>query len=300
MTDASSIRLAAGDLAATILPDRGMLIASLRHCGVELLRRIDNLDEAAKAGSTAGIPLLYPWANRLSGMSYRFAGREVSLDRASPLLHFDSNGLPIHGVPWSKLAWSVTAQRSDRVAAMFDWTGRDLEAIFPFPHRLEMEMALAPNDLTVTVKVIAANAGPVPVSFGFHPYLGIADVARANWRLRLPAMRRLAFDGRRIPTGAESPFGPFDEELGDRDLDDGFALAGECATLSVVGGGRRISIMLGSGYTHAQVYAPRGKDLIALEPMTAPTNALVGGRGLRSVALGESFSASFSVVVEAR
>ncbi len=38
---------------------------------------------------------------------YKKAGPEVVLDAASPLLHFDANGLPIHGVPWSHLAWDV-------------------------------------------------------------------------------------------------------------------------------------------------------------------------------------------------
>ena len=82
-----------------------MLVASLKHDGVELLRRIDDLESAAAKGSTAGIPLLYPWANRLDGLRYRAAGREVALDPKSPLLHFDGNGLPIHGVPWSQLTW---------------------------------------------------------------------------------------------------------------------------------------------------------------------------------------------------
>ena len=102
-------RLSAGDLEAVFLPDRGMLGASLCWRGVELLRRIDDLEAAAAKGSTTGIPLLHPWANRLEGLRYRAAGRQVVLDPASPLLHFDDHGLPIHGVPWTKLAWEVTA-----------------------------------------------------------------------------------------------------------------------------------------------------------------------------------------------
>ena len=60
--------LAAGDLEATLLPQQGMLVASLRHRGVELLRRIENLEKAAASGSSAGIPLLHPWANRLASL----------------------------------------------------------------------------------------------------------------------------------------------------------------------------------------------------------------------------------------
>ena len=88
MISSEGVRLVAGDLEAVFLPRLGMLGASLRWRGVELLRRIEDLEAAAAKGSTAGIPLLHPWANRLEGLRYRAAGREVVLDPASPLLHW--------------------------------------------------------------------------------------------------------------------------------------------------------------------------------------------------------------------
>jgi len=60
MTDGEN-KLVAGELEAIFLPRRGMLGASFRHRGEELLRRLENLEAAAAKGSTAGIPLLYPW-----------------------------------------------------------------------------------------------------------------------------------------------------------------------------------------------------------------------------------------------
>ena len=51
------------------------------------------------------------------------------------------------------------------------------------------------------------------------------------------------------------------------------------------------------GYPFAQLYAPPGEDLIAWEPMTAPTNALLSGDGLRLLAPGESLTASFAIAV---
>src|SRR5215831_19258585 len=126
--DPSARTIVAGNLEAVFLPRHGMLGASLRHQNVELLRRIEDLGAAAAKGSTAGIPLLHPWANRLAGTRYRAAGREVKLDPASPLLHLDEHGLPMHGVPWSLLAWEVSDARPDRLTAHLDWTLSDLLA----------------------------------------------------------------------------------------------------------------------------------------------------------------------------
>jgi len=297
LNDPSARTLVAGDLEAVFLPGHGMLGASLRHRGMEMLRRVEDLDGAAASGSTAGIPLLHPWANRLSGFRYRAAGREVNLDPSSPLLHLDAHGLPMHGVPWCRLAWELTEARQDFLAARLEWTRSDLLAVFPFPHRLEMAATLRPDGLTLETTLIASSEGPVPVSFGYHPYFGLPD-PRAQWRLDLPAMRRLVLDPRGIQTGDEVPFDGLDAQLGELAFDDGFALMAEQASFSIAGAARRITVEFLEGYLYAQIYAPKDKDYIALEPMTAPTNALTSGRGLRLVKSGEQFRAVFRIRVD--
>ena len=292
-------RLCAGDLEAVFLPQRGMLGASLKHRGVELLRRLDDLEAAAAKGSTAGIPFLHPWANRLAALDYSAAGRTVALDAASPLLHLDAHGLPMHGVPWARLAWTVVAQEPSRLVAELAWDRAELLAVFPFRHRLSMTAALDAGGLTLETVLVASGDGPVPVAFGFHPYVGLPGLARGQWRLTLPAMRRLALDADAIPTGEEEAFGASDATLGDRSFDDGFALDADWALFRLAGGGLRISIELLEGYRYAQVYAPKGQDFIALEPMTAPTNALRSGRDLTVVEAGGRFRSAFRVGVAA-
>ena len=298
LNDPSVRTLIAGDLEAVFIPGHGMLGASLRHRGVEILRRVEDLEGAAVKGSTVGIPLLHPWANRLAGPRYRAAEREVVLDPSSPLLHFDEHGLPMHGVPWSLLAWQLAEARQDFLVAQLEWTRSDLLAVFPFRHRLEMAATLRPDSLSLEATLIASPEGPVPVSFGFHPYFGLPDLPRANWKLELPAMRKLVLDRRGIPTGDEKPFGGFNAKLAESSFDDGFALMEEHTSFSVAGATCRVSVDLLAGYRYAQVFAPQDKDYIALEPMTAPTSALTSGRGLRFVPPGERFQAVFRIRID--
>ena len=297
LNNPSAHTLVAGDLEAVFLPGHGMLGASLRHRGVEILGRVEDLAAAAAKGSTAGIPLLHPWANRLAGSRYRAAGREVNLDPSSPLLHLDAAGLPMHGVPWSLLTWTPTETRRDFLAARLEWTRSDLLVIFPFRHRLEMAATLRPHSLTLETTLVASPDGPVPVSFGFHPYFGLPQLPRAQWRLELPAMRRLVLDPSGIPTGQEDPFDRFDGELGKSSFDDGFALMEEHASFSVTGAGLRITVEFLGGYPYAQVFSPKDNNYIAFEPMTAPTSALTSGRGLRSVEPGGQFRAAFRISI---
>ena len=298
LKDPSAHTIVAGDFEAVFLPGHGMLGASLRHRNVEILRRIEDLQAAAAKGSTAGIPLLHPWANRLAGSQYRAAGREVNLDPSSPLLHLDEHGLPMHGVPWSLLSWKVTEAKEDALAARLDWTSGDLLAVFPFSHQLEIAATLSPDGLSLETTLLASPDGPVPVSFGFHPYFGVPELPRAQWRLELPAMRRLVLDPHGIPTGEEEAFEGFDGQLGESNFDDCFALFGGSTSLSLAGAGRRITVEFLEGYGYAQVFAPKGKDYVALEPMTAPTSALTSGRGLHLVEPGGKFRSAFRIRVD--
>src|SRR5262249_60388714 len=119
-----------------------------------------------------------------------------------PLLRVDLQGLPMHGVSWSQLAWAGTAASRERVAARLDWASDGLLALFPFRHRVELTATLDPAGLELETVLVAGEDGPVPVSFGFHPYLGLPGLPRSRWRLQLPAMRPPVLDERGIPTGA--------------------------------------------------------------------------------------------------
>jgi len=294
--DASACRLASGDLEAVFLPGRGMLGASLRHRGEELLGRVEDLAAAAEKGSTAGIPFLYPWANRLGAAHYRCAGREVVLDTNSPLLHLDEHGLPIHGVPWARLTWEVTETSGNTLNARLDWTKQELLSVFPFRHHVELVVHLLPEALWVETSVLASAGDPVPVSFGFHPYFELPGQARKELRLTLPAMRRFVLDARGIPTGEETAFPGFYGPLAQVAFDDGFRLAS--GTLSLAGQNRRVIVEFLKGYGCVQVFAPKDKPFVALEPMTAPTGALSEGRGLTVLQPGGKYVAAFRVLID--
>jgi hypothetical protein len=85
-----AIELRAGALTATVVPGVGMVVASLRDGADELLGQRGGLAAYRERGSSFGVPLLYPWANRLSGLAYTVGDTQVVLDAATTPLRLDA------------------------------------------------------------------------------------------------------------------------------------------------------------------------------------------------------------------
>ena len=151
--------------------------------------------------------------------------------------------------------------------------------------------------LTLETTVRATAGDPVPVSFGYHPYLTLPGSDRRGWQVDLGAAQRLVADDAMIPTGERAALTARDFLLGDSSWDDGLAQLVTPAQFLVSDGERALALTFEAGYDWAQMYAPPGQDIICFEPMTAPTDALNSGTGLTVVAPGGEYRARFSVAV---
>jgi len=292
-----------GALEARFAAGAGMVGCSLRHRGEELLGLRGGLEAYLAHGKTFGIPLLYPWANRLGAWEYETAGRRVVLDRDSGLQRVDEHGLPIHGALARGLHWEVTGTGSAGgeawLEATLDWPpDRPPFALFPFAHRVVLRAALRSRTLRIEATVSATGDAPVPVSFGFHPYLTPPGAPRAEWEVELPALVHLALDDRGLPTGAREDRPAERFALGERTYDDLFVAGGDGARFAVSDGVRRIAVEFESGFPYAQIFAPPTEDVVCFEPMTAPVDALRTHDGLRTVAPGGQETAAFAVHVD--
>jgi aldose 1-epimerase len=282
-----AVTLTCGALEAAFVPAAGLVCASLRHAGEELLGQRSGLAAYAERDATMGIPFLHPWANRVATDTFTVAGREV---RAARSPH-EEHGLPIHGVlpgRWEVLGAAPKGEHSVLRARL-----RFADPAFPFPHEVEQLVSLSERALRIQTTL---SHGPVPVAFGFHPYLRLPGVRRSSWAVGLPRRARLLADDRGLPTGDSVAEPAQVRALADRTFDDGYErLGGTPFTLE--GGGRRLEVAFLRGYTHAQVFAPPDDDVVCFEPMTAPANALVSGRGLRVLEEGATFTAAFELRV---
>ena len=288
-----------GTTTAEFVPEANLVCCSFAVDGHELLDGRHGVRSYAEEGKTMGIPLLYPWANRLARFRYRAAGKDVTLSENDPRIPRDDGGLPIHGVLPGLLRWEAQqdAGAPGTLAAGLEWRSGELLELFPFVHDVRAEVSVGPAELRITTTVTAAADGPVPVSFGYHPYTRVPGGERDGWLVALGAADRLLLDDRSIPTGARAPIEREPFRLDGASLDDAFDAPSGHAAFEATAGDARLTVEFLAGYSYAQVFAPAGQEFICFEPMTAPTNALNSGDGLTVVEPGGSYRAAFRIAL---
>ena len=294
-----SITLVAGEHDATFLPGCGMLCASVRHRGEEFVAWPRTLPQFLEGRMTA-VPLVHPWGNRLAGRSYRVGRREVDLRGLD--LPTDPNGLVMHGnlrgAAFEVVRAAATATGAQLVARLDYGARPDLMEAFPFPHVVTVDARLDARALRLTTEIEPTGRSSVPISFCWHPFVQIPGTPRRAWELRWPRCERILVDERIIPTGERVAQQQARAPLADRTFDDHYAL-GRDRRFALRGGGRSLEMRFGPTYPYAQLYVPRRGNFAAIEPMTAPIDAL--GRGVApTVKPGEVFRAWFTIAAHAQ
>jgi galactose mutarotase-like enzyme len=232
-----AIRIAAGEVSAEMVPERGAIVTALRVGGKDVLY-LDRatLDDATK-NVRGGIPVLFPYAGKLVDEVFLPAGTKMKQ----------------HGFGRNK-AWRVAEKRADavRVALVQD---ADTRAQYPYEYDAEYSALLLPNGLQVELLITNRGAAPLPVSPGWHPYFNC------------PAAKKGAVTGD-VP-------GLTADKLGN-DLEFDFGLAAPAtgrAQFQVPGLGA-LRISFSPEMRHMQFWSQPGKDFICLEPFFGPNNTV--------------------------
>ena len=296
------------DVDVTFVPGAGMVGSSLTQGGQELLGMRGGLGAYRESGKTFGIPLLAPWANRLEHTHF---GDVTLVTDDTPGVHPDGNGLPIHGLLAGCPDWQVT--RSEAVAdgpEVGAWLVAELDfnesrpefPAFPFAHVLTVAVHLVDATVEITTSVRATGNREVPIAFGWHPYFAPPGGDRQDWTVSKPFTHRVVLDDRCVPTGDVERVPVEVDVLGDPTdgglvFDDLFAQVPAGTTAWIEGGKHRITLSYDEGYPYAVLFAPPDQALVAIEPMTAPTDPLSGYFPITVAAPGETYSATYGIHV---
>ncbi|MFB2582520.1 aldose 1-epimerase family protein [Herbiconiux sp. P15] len=282
------------------------LAAGLRVLEVDGTALVETFAESATPPGAAGI-VLVPWPNRVAGGRWELNGEPQQLDLTEP-----AKGNATHGL-LRNTGYRLLAHEGHRV--------RQAAAVHPqhgYPFLLEttVEHELVADGLTVTHTIRNDSAEAAPVAVGAHPYLRIGDVPSSDLVLTLDVETRFLTDEKQIPVSQEAVAGTdFDlalgRRVGDLSIDHGFGgvrlTDGRSSQTLDAPDGRRVELWADENFRYLQAFTPPNfasidgpRLAVALEPMTAPANALNSGEGLRWLVPGEVWTLSWGIRLTSR
>lgn len=301
------IELRAGAAAVTLVPSIGGAIAGFTLHGADVMRPMP--EEAIVAGNVhlaAAYPLV-PYSNRIRDASLEVRGTRYLLRRNA-----GDQPNAMHGVGWQR-PWTV--EHADAASALLALTHaaevadtRNPRVSWPWAFRATQSYALQERDgsatLAVTMTLRNDGAEEFPFGLGWHPYFP----KQAATTLQFIAANVWINDSTQLPV-ERTPIPPqWDyttaRPIGDPDLDNVFTGWHGVAQLESSATGLRTMIEADTACTCAVVYAPRGRDYLAVEPVTHETDAfnrLAKGEkntGTRWLPPGAAFSCTMRISVE--
>lgn len=294
----TEVRITSASGRATIVVDR--LAASLRRltvAGHDLVEPTDGLPGLpGMAGAT-----LAPWPNRVEDAHWWQGDRRHDLDVSEPDLGNANHGL-------------LAGRRFDllRHAPAFVELGAALRQPRGYPFDLDVVVRYDAEEAGVTVTTDVVNAGrdDAPVALGAHPYLRLGSTPVEQLLLTVDATHGYRLDARHIPrerftlggtasdvrqptpVAAAPGHGTFERDPAN----------GRLVHALTDAAGRRVELWADPAYRWTQLYraddfpsAEGARVALAVEPMTAPPNALRTGEGLRWLAPAERWRVAWGI-----
>ena len=291
------VQLAAGGVEVGLAPGIGGSVAWFRWRGIDLMRPLSA--EGAAARNVLGVACfpMVPYANRIEGNVFAFAGREFRFEANNP-----PERLNVHGTGW-KRAWVVEDAGPERALVALE------VAEGPYAYRAVQAFAVEDAALVVRIAVTNRAEAAAPFGIGLHPWFerdGDVELEFAATHFYLEEPEGVAGDRVGLPAELDFAGG---RRLPGRWRNNDYGGWDGRAVVRYPSRGVHVAIVAEPVFGHLMLYADPGKPFFCVEPQSNASGAFnrVGGfadpaEGVRVLAPGETlagtvrFEAGFTVI----
>ena len=273
-------------------------LRALALAGVDLVETYP----AGQAAPNCSGAILFPWPNRVRDARWTQRGVDHEL-----VITERARGNANHGLVL-RAPFLIDHQTESEVTVSVSVAP---QPGYPYQLRLQVTYRLTDSGLDVAYRVTNKSAWPTPIALGAHPYLRIGDCPTADLTVQVAADPYFDVDAQLIPT-SERPVAGTHLDLraariiGDVALNTCFGqldvVDDHSRTIVAAPDGRALELWADRSFGYVQIYTcptfPRRASTelaLAVEPMTAPADALNSGRGLRWLEPEDEWEASWGI-----
>ena len=288
---------------ADIVPGLGGTVAAITLRSPKGVVRNVLYGDTAKAikteiGGYAG-RILFPYNDRIPDGKYTYKGRTYQLPRNSR--RGDGS---IHGLIYNRQLKEVSRKADEQgaeLSLLAELHENDFPEGYPFNMSLLLTYILDKDGFSIKFKINNNGDKTAPLSMGWHPYFAL-DGSADGWRFYHKGNSYVEVADNLIPTGSTpsvkgtifdfsggKTFGPDEYDIAVSAPEDGFMrLADEKLSIDM--------IFDPSFFKYTQIYIPPSRKGVAVEPVSAATNAFNDASlGLIEVAAGEEINTHLNI-----
>lgn len=248
---------------------------------VDVLDAVPEFEAGGQKPSGSGIPILFPFPNRIHTGHFQWEGKDYSLPTT------DKFGNAIHGLCLDR-PWRVIEQKDDLVTGQFQLSidAPDRLSLWPTDFVIEVDYEIVHNRLRANFRIGNPSNRALPWGLGTHPYfkLPLSPGSRVeDCLIEVPADRRWELTNC-LPTGTLLDL---DESYDLRDgayvstmkLDDVYTSV-QCdgpqfdCTVMDEGSGLQVVQTCPPIFREIVVFTPPNRAAVCIEPYTCPTDAV--------------------------
>ena len=268
-------------------PQIGASLIELHISGLSLIDLPGSEKYPLKSNTYHPSAFLTPWVNRVRNGNYSFKGKNYQLPINEPEL-----GNAIHGL-LARAAFDVVTASENSITLKHDYSGEEPNYPFPFTFRYTYTLQDS-GTLDITFEAENTGTGPLPFACGWHPYFSFPDTSAEDLEIKFNPISRFLSDSQMIPLQEENLLGKQHFKFSTEKIDHVFRLEPlEKHITEFMDTKHRRSLFLEQSsiqFPFLVVFQPEGYTSVAIEPMTANTDAFNTGDGLIELAPAEVFS----------
>jgi len=248
---------------------------------IDVLDAVPGFESGGQKASGSGIPILFPFPNRIRDGRFSWNGKEYVLPGT------DKWGNAIHGLCMDR-PWRVIRQSGDFVTGQFQLSvdAPDRVELWPSDFVIEVDYELVRSRLLSRFRISNPGIHKLPWGLGTHPYFKVPLDAKSRVEdclVEVPAKSLWELvdclpTGRRIPVNEENDLreGAYLSVLKLDDVYTDLEYEGpqfDCLVLDERAG-LQITLTCPPIFREIVAFTPPNRAAVCLEPYTCPTNAV--------------------------
>jgi len=284
------IHISSDVVSCKIYPNLGGSLQQLSFKGFEVIHGIDHSLEGLKTfNQTYSSAFLFPFSGRIEDGKYKYKNNNYQLDTNDPNF---SNAL--HGLIFDQsFDHSTSKIKNNTVIIDLQYISDGALKGFPFPFHFKISYHISQDGICLHFTIENTGDIPFPFGLGWHPYFYSKNLEESD--LLFSSESEIICNDFMIPVSSTITKKNTSLKIKNDSFDTTYKLANKTVIFKTEKYSMEMNINNRAARNYLQIYTPKHRNSIAIEPTTCSPNVFNNKQGLKELLPKETFQCHYNL-----